>query len=209
MWTLTQEQLSKTLLPIGNSPKDVVRKEAENADLITAHKKDSQGVCFLGHIDIPEFLSHYIDLEEGNVLNEAGEVIGDHKGALVYTTGQRHGFIIHTQDTNRGAFYVTDRNITDNTITVSETRKETKQSEHIFLTSVNFIGDPITVLDTFTLQTRYRQTPVACRAIAITSSELEVELLEEIEQPSIGQSCVLYSGTRCLGGGIIAECHSK
>ncbi|MFT5849592.1 MAG: tRNA-specific 2-thiouridylase [Patiriisocius sp.] len=209
LWTLTHEQLSKTLLPVGNSPKDQVRAEAENAGLITAHKKDSQGVCFLGHIDIPEFLSHYIDLQEGRVLNEAGEVIGTHKGALVYTTGQRHGFSIHTKDAYRGALYVTNRDVENNTITVSENRKETRQSERICLTSLNLIGSPITLLDTLELQTRYRQDPITCRAVAITDTTMEIELLTETEQPSIGQSCVLYDGTRCLGGGIITQCHSK
>lgn len=85
-----------------------------------ARKKDSQGICFLGHIDIPEFLSHYIDLTPGDVLDEERRVIGRHKGAVVYTLGQRHGFTLDSKDEERKAVFVTGRDIEANTITVGK-----------------------------------------------------------------------------------------
>lgn len=209
LWTLTQEQLSKTLFPVGNSPKKQIRKEASAVGLLTADKKDSQGVCFLGHIDIPEFLSHYIDLKEGEVLSEEGEVIGTHRGALVYTTGQRHGFTVTSQNQQRTALYVTKRDLKKNTITVSSSKRKTTSAHVLTLTDVNLIGTPVELLQTFQLQTRYRQTPISCKVVSITKDELEIELLEKIDTPALGQSCVLYDGVRCLGGGIISECHSK
>src|SRR5690606_13251454 len=72
LWSLTNEQLLASLFPIGDTEKSGIRNEAEKAGIPTANKKDSQGVCFLGHIDIPEFLSHYITLVPGNVLDTDG-----------------------------------------------------------------------------------------------------------------------------------------
>ena len=204
LWTLTQKQLSKTLLPVGNSPKSQIRKEADRAGLITANKKDSQGVCFLGHIDIPEFLSHYIDLQKGDVLNLSGDVIGEHLGALVYTTGQRHGFTITNKDTQRDALYVCNRDIEANTITVGPDPVRTANTDNLTIESLNLIGQPVELLQTFQLQTRYRQTPVSCKALSITKDKMEIAILGESDAPTAGQSCVLYDGPRCLGGGIIA-----
>ncbi len=204
LWTLTQQQLSKTLFPVGNSPKMQIRKEAEAAGLLTAQKKDSQGICFLGHVDIPEFLSHYVELKEGDVLNESGEIIGSHKGALVYTNGQRHGFTITIQDTQRSAYYVIDRDMEANTITVSPHKKILSSSSNIQLQAVNYIDTPVTLDQKLELQIRYRQTPLQCKVAVIASDTMEIELLEAVDKPSAGQSCVLYDGDHCLGGGIIA-----
>ena len=204
LWTLTQEQLSKILLPVGNSTKKIIREEAQEAGLLTADKKDSQGVCFLGHIDIPEFLSHYIDLQKGDVLNTKGEVIGEHVGALVYTNGQRHGFTVTSKDTQRNALYVVARDIKNNTITVSSEKITTHRSDTLTIYSLNLIGEPVALLQKFQLQTRYRQMPIACKVLHISADSMELLLLDESDIPSSGQSCVLYDGPVCLGGGIIA-----
>src|SRR3989338_2608787 len=88
LWTLTQEQLSKTIFPVGHLYKNEVRGLAKKFKLPVANKKDSQGICFLGHIDMKDFLSHYIKVECGNVLNLQGAKIGEHDGAVFYTLGQ-------------------------------------------------------------------------------------------------------------------------
>src|SRR3989344_5800986 len=88
LWTLTQEQLSKTIFPVGHLYKNEVRGFAKKFKLPVANKKDSQGICFLGHIDMKDFLSHYIKVECGNVLNLQGAKIGEHDGAVFYTLGQ-------------------------------------------------------------------------------------------------------------------------
>ncbi len=204
LWTLTQAQLAKTLLPVGDSTKSQIRKEADNAGLITAGKKDSQGVCFLGHIDIPEFLAHYITLETGDVLNNNGYIIGEHVGALVYTIGQRHGFTITTQNNHREALYVVSRDIVANTITVDDTPLTTNTTNTVTIQAVQLIGQPLALSQDFKLQTRYRQTPVPCKTISCTEGEMHISILGESDIPVSGQSCVLYDGPRCLGGGIIA-----
>lgn len=205
LWTLTQEQLAHILLPVGNTTKDQIRKEAEEAGIPVATKKDSQGVCFLGHIDIPDFLSHYIDLEDGQVLDEAGNCIGTHKGAIVYTTGQRHGFTINDTDTSRQAHYVVERDIAKNTITVS-TNKKPAQDNVIKLTNVSFTK-PVTNLanSEISFQTRYRQKP-SVGHVAHQDNDtitLAIAAASEPEAASSGQSCVLYRDTECIGGGII------
>lgn len=202
LWSLTKEQLARSLFPVGDTPKDVIRKEATKAKIPTANKKDSQGVCFLGHVDIPEFLSHFTDLREGVVLDEEGNKIGTHHGALVYTVGQRHGFKLHTRDTNREHMFVVSKDIQKNTITVSTTQPTAKTDSTISLEQV-ILRSNISKNETIEAQFRYRQNPFSVVTKNKRESSLNIELLAETESPASGQSCVLYKDTLCIGGGII------
>jgi tRNA-specific 2-thiouridylase len=202
LWTLSKEQLAASLFPIGNTSKDKIRTEAVDAGIPTAQKKDSQGICFLGHVNIPEFLSHYTELVPGSVLDESGKVIGIHQGALVYTVGQRHGFTLNTKDTKRQAMYVVDKDDANNTIIVAPTKPTLNRSETMALKSL-VLRRVIKQGDTFEAQTRYRQTPFKVSVISIDNSQLTLKSEEETEQPSVGQSCVLYRGIVCVGGGIV------
>ncbi|MFC1802234.1 tRNA 2-thiouridine(34) synthase MnmA, partial [Patescibacteria group bacterium] len=94
LWTLTQEKLEKIIFPIGHLEKKEVRKLAKKFNLPTAEKKESQGLCFVGKIEMKDFLKRFLEEKKGDVLNEKGEVVGWHEGAQYYTIGQRHGFII-------------------------------------------------------------------------------------------------------------------
>ena len=203
LWAINRDQLAYSLFPVGSSPKDIIRKEAAAAGIPTATKKDSQGVCFLGHVDIPEFLSHYIDLIPGDVLNTNSEVIGSHQSSLVYTIGQRHGFTVFSNDTNRTHLYVIDKDVDKNTIIVSPELPVTQPSSHITLTNT-VLRSPITVGSMYEAQFRYRQTPFTITIISIENSEVVIEINDSVEQPAIGQSCVIYQGDLCLGGGIIS-----
>lgn len=202
LWSLSNEQLQMSLFPVGNTPKEAIRKEAAKAGIPTATKKDSQGVCFLGHIDIPEFLSHYVTLVPGNVLDETGTTIGTHKGALVYTIGQRHGFTLHNNDTQREQLYVVDKNIDNNTITVAAVRRTTTASDTISLTNTT-LRSPLSIGETLHAQFRYRQTPFAITILEVNDNELSFKINESVETPATGQSCVFYLGSHCIGGGII------
>ncbi len=204
LWTLTQKQLAQILFPIGDSTKNKIRKEAKKAGLFTANKKDSQGICFLGHIDIPEFLSHFVTLQEGPVLNEQGQTIGVHKGALVYTIGQRHGFTLTNTDASRAPHYVISRNLQRNTIVVSTQKATLQAQDTLTLHSPVYNSTPPTEEQRLQIQTRYRQQPLPAILRSISETSATLELTEQTDMPSAGQSCVLYDGTRCLGGGIIA-----
>lgn len=202
VYSLSKEQLAFTLLPIGDTTKDVIRSEAAKAKIPTATKKDSQGVCFLGHIDIKEFLSHYVDLVPGNVLSTSGEIIGDHFGSLIYTVGQRHGFNVTIHTEKRDAFYVVSKDTENNTITVSETKPLLEVTKHIILSNLQ-LRETLTVGMELEAQTRYRQQPFLVRVVSVESYRLELEVLTEADAAAGGQSCVLYRGSLCLGGGII------
>lgn len=201
LWTLTQADLEHVLFPVGDSPKEEIRKEAEAYGLPTAVKKDSQGICFLGHVDIKEFLSHFTSLEAGAVLNENGGVIGEHEGALIYTVGQRHGFTVFGE-AGRNPHFVVAKNIKANTITVSTKPPVFDDIDGISLKNVNRISGGDFNIET-EAQLRYRQTPFKAR-IEPMGGGLKIYPTGTIETPAAGQSMVFYRGEVCLGGGVVA-----
>lgn len=202
LWTLSNKQLAYTLFPVGDTPKEQIRLEAEAAGIPTATKKDSQGVCFLGHVDIPDFLSHYIDLKAGNVLNTEEKIIGTHKGAMVYTIGQRHGFTLNTSDTARTEMFIIEKNLNQNTITVSADRPMSTESSKFILNNTT-LRSPVKIGEMLDIQTRYRQTPFQAVITDITPDLITLEPTTTTEKPAIGQSCVLYQGDICIGGGML------
>jgi tRNA-uridine 2-sulfurtransferase len=204
LWSLTPKQLQHSLFPIGNTNKEKVRKEALAAGMPTATKKDSQGICFLGHVDIPEFLSHFAKLETGNVLNQSGEIVGTHHGALTYTIGQRQGFEINTSDANRKHMFVVEKNLEQNTITVEEIQPKIQETTTVILNNYILRTEP-TKNKTIEVQFRYRQKPVRTSIVNRLTNSLEIGLLEETDRPALGQSCVIYQGDHCLGGGIVGS----
>jgi tRNA-specific 2-thiouridylase len=105
LWQIGKEQLPRILFPVGGIKKTAVRKLAKKFGLVTAEKKDSQGLCFIGKVDMKEFLSHYIKEKPGNILDEKGRVIGKHDGAFFYTIGQRLGFIVTRTNPSSRASY--------------------------------------------------------------------------------------------------------
>lgn len=203
LWTLPTVILENVLFPVGNSTKDVIRAEAERAGLITAVKKDSQGVCFLGHIDIPDFLSHYIDLEKGNVCDEEGEVVGSHQGAFVYTIGQRHGFTLHDTNPHRAPQYVVKKDTATNTITVSDIPPILHTQTNLRLTEC-VLNTRLEPGDVLSAQSRYRQPPFTVAVLSVAGTVIELTVSQSSEAVAPGQSCVLYRGEHCIGGGIIA-----
>ncbi len=203
LWTLTQEQLSHTLFPIGDSIKSTVRTEAERNGLPTYKKSDSQGICFLGPVDMQDFLSHFIQTKKGDVFDEWGNRIGVHNGALMYTHGQRHGFTISPTHESTQPYYVIAKDLAQNTLTVSHTQKNCSGNT-IQLTSIHLLTKTLPKI--CEAQFRYRQKTFRISLTEIDTERAMLTVLDShIELPSRGQSCVFYEGSRCLGGGIINE----
>lgn len=200
LWTLTPEILRHTIFPVGHLEKKDVRKLAEKYELPTAEKKDSQGVCFLGPIDMKEFLAHYIEKKNGNVLDIDGNVIGHHDGALFFTLGERHGFTITEKGSEDGRLYVISRDLEANTITVGEKsgKKTLNLSKEIFIEDANWIilPDPA---KKFSARIRYQQILQPCTVL-----EDKIIFESAQESASSGQSIVVYDGDICIGGGVIA-----
>jgi tRNA-uridine 2-sulfurtransferase len=203
LWTLTESQLAYTLFPIGNMLKVDVRKMALAASLVTSTKPDSQGVCFLGAIQMDEFLAHYIETKPGAVCTMDGVVIGTHKGALLYTIGQRHGFTIQREGVRKDAQYVIAKDLNKNILFIGERPKVTAHDTFTLHSVVFRDNSPSTCLAQF----RYRQTPVPIHVVSRKDDRLTLTLSNDtqLEQPAIGQSCVLYDHDRCIGGGILSD----
>ena len=205
LWTLTQRELSQTLFPIGHLTKPEVRKIAKKLGLPTAEKKDSQGLCFVGPVDVKEFLRQYIAPKRGNVLNIKGEIIGWHDGAELLTLGERRGFSINQKTPDGLPYYVVAKDIKKNTITVSQPPNLGVQlpSERI-LSKVNWIaGAPPNFNKTYFARFRYRQ-PLVKIGIGYKKSPLIIQFSKPQTAIAPGQSLVIYTKTgECLGGGII------
>lgn len=205
LWTIPHEKLKKVIFPIGDLEKSKVREIAEKKDLVTAFKKDSQGLCFVGHIDMKDFLKNYLDSKKGAVLSESGDVIGEHDGSIFYTTGQRHGFTILEKGTEDKPMYVISKNLEKNTITVSENKPKNKgDSGVIKLSNLNIIDKNF--LDNYEVEVRFRYRQDLKKAeLKIDGDNGEIKMLEESEKSHIGQSAVFYKGDQCLGGGVITN----
>jgi tRNA-uridine 2-sulfurtransferase len=205
LWTIKQEQLSHIIFPIGNLTKPDVRAFANKFKLPNAEKKDSQGLCFVGKIDMKEFLSHFIKQREGDVLNESGEKVGIHPGSLFFTIGERHGFTIIKKSPNDKPYFVVSKDISKNTITVSSshlTSADVKSNNQIKLKDLNWINEIPKKNKIYQAKVRYRGRFHNVK-IETQKDEATVLFLEGAELVASGQSMVVYDGEVCLGGGII------
>ena len=200
LWQLSEKDLSRVLFPVGTLTKTQVRAHAERLRLPVAAKSDSQGLCFVGAVTIPQFLKQYISVDPGEVLDEHGTSIGVHEGAALYTLGQRHGFNVDSTQTASTPYFVIATDIKKNTITVSSDR--TKAARNIFsITDTRWVDETPTFPLRAEGQVRYRSA-----AVPLTISKntkLEVKTEKEVIAAS-GQSLVVYENDRVLGGGIIS-----
>jgi len=200
LWTLTQKQLSRTLFPIGGMEKLETRRLARNFNLPVAEKKDSQGLCFIGKVNIKEFLSHYIELKKGVILNEIGEILGEHDGATFYTIGERFGFDQTKKTSDEKPYYIIARDIEKNTITVSHKSFEgslSVEKSKYSLTSINWISGVPDIKKQYLARIRHLGELLPCK---INDQTIDFEKSTIVAN---GQSIVLYDGDQCIGGGIV------
>lgn len=202
LWMIERTLLSHISFPIGMSEKSAIRKEAARAGFVTAAKRDSQGICFLGKLDIVDFLSHYITTEPGVVLNDYGENIGTHPGALFFTIGQRHGFTVAVHDNTATPLYVVAKDISANTLIVSKEKPFQATGSTYVLSDVNLLVPSLDETRTYDVVTRYHG-PKTKTSIHAQNGEYRLSLLAPAEAVSLGQSAVFYDGDICIGGGII------
>ncbi|MEA2112360.1 MAG: tRNA 2-thiouridine(34) synthase MnmA [Patescibacteria group bacterium] len=207
LWALKQNQLKHCLFPVGQYEKTKVRRLAKKFGLVTTQKKDSQGLCFVGKVNMKEFLQKFIPQQAGHVLNTEGEVIGVHEGIFFYTIGQRHGFEIREKGTNDKPYYVVKKDLEKNELIVSNIKRQNILSEksealEIEIKSINWIsGETPDLKKSYQARVRYRQTLQKCKLI-IKGKGIFV-VFDKFQNVDSGQSVVVYDGQVCLGGGVI------
>lgn len=193
---LTQRQLGATLFPLGNWRKADVRREAAKRGLPVADKPDSQGLCFVGEVDLGRFLTERISEKPGKVLTTAGEVVGEHHGAAFYTIGQRRGVGI----SKPVPMYVTATDIKKNTVTVGLDRE--LYTKHIASKPPHWIGGESSLPAKFDVGIRHRMEPA--RAIVKRyCGGLALRFNEPQRGPTPGQFAVLYRGEELVGSAVI------
>ena len=199
---VSKEQFENVLFPIGDMEKPEVRKIAEEYDLITAKKKDSTGICFIGERNFKNFLKNYLPNQPGKVVNiETNEVIGKHIGLMNYTIGQRKGLNIGgTED----KMFVVGKDINNNILYIC------LGEDNEYLISTSCIVDNINYLEEekitkCTAKFRYRQQDIPVELEWLDNNEILVQYPQGVKSVTPGQACVFYNGEECLGGGIIKE----
>lgn len=198
LWMLEREELSHILFPIGHLQKSEVRNIAMKAGLFTGEKKDSQGICFLGDVDMREFLGHYIEQKNGEVIDEDGRVIGDHNGVWFYTLGERHGFNIKNSGVESKPYYVINKIVEKNQLVVSQNPRTALGQNgevKVKLREENWIEKAED--GKYTSQIRYHGELIKTRF-----EKGEIFLSYDGVIP-LGQSLVVYENDRLVGGGII------
>ena len=202
LWTLTQKQLKRCLFPMGNYKKSEIRRLAKKLGLLTAEKKDSQGICFLGKVTIKDFLKKYIPTKKGAILSATGKVMGEHDGSYFYTIGQRRGLSISG---SKNPLYIAGKNSKSNTITVVEGKENPAlYKKEIIIDNVNFIGLPDNKLVQVFARVRYRQPLAKANLYKLTAKKYKLIFIRPQKFIAPGQSAVFYGKNReLLGGGVI------
>ena len=208
LYTLSSKQVGQSLFPVGGIEKPIVRAIAEDLGLITAKKKDSTGICFIGERKFKDFLARYLPAQPGNIRTVEGDIIGRHDGLMYHTLGQRKGLGIGgVKGASEEAWYVVEKDLVNNELIVAQGH------DHSALLSTGLIAQQLHWVDRqpireplrCTVKTRYRQTDVPCTIEPIDDESIKVIFDEPQIAVTPGQSAVFYLDEVCLGGGIIEQ----
>ena len=208
LYTLSSKQVGQSLFPVGDIEKPIVRAIAEDLGLITAKKKDSTGICFIGERKFKDFLARYLPAQPGNIRTVEGDIIGRHDGLMYHTLGQRKGLGIGgVKGASEEAWYVVEKDLVNNELIVAQGH------DHSALLSTGLIAQQLHWVDRqrireplrCTVKTRYRQTDVPCTIEPIDDESIKVIFDEPQIAVTPGQSAVFYLDEVCLGGGIIEQ----
>lgn len=199
LYRMSQEAAQKTLFPLGQYTKQQVRQLAREFKLPNAARRDSQGLCFVGKVSLRDFLGQYIAPKTGDIIDDKGQVVGQHDGAFYYTIGQRHGlgigggapYFVYKKDAAKNVVYVT----TD-------------------LDSANINRDKFTIADcvwwgepqsdkNYKVRIRHGGVLLSAKLRPVEGGKYEISLQEPERAIAPGQSAVIYDGEAVLGGGVI------
>lgn len=202
LYYMTQEELSRTMFPLGEYTKDEIRKIAEEHELINANKHDSQDICFIPDGNHMKFIEEYTQekVGRGNFLDINGKVIGHHNGYYRYTVGQRKGINVNRD----GKHYVLEIRPETNEVVVG--RNKDLFANQLIASDFNWIsGETPTEPIRISGRTRYHQPLTEGTAEVLENGDVKVTFDEPIRAITKGQSVVLYNGDVVLGGGAIVK----
>ena len=206
LYRLTQQQLAKTLFPIGGLYKRDVREIARREGLPNHDKRDSTGICFIGERPFREFLNRYLPANPGHIYSLDGRLVGEHMGLMFYTLGQRQGLGIGgTRDGDGEAWYVVDKDMKRNRLLVVQGR-ENRALHSSSLTAVDLSwisGSAAHCNWVYAAKARYRQKDAPCTIVEVDDARCTIDFAEAQWAVTPGQSVVVYESRVCLGGGII------
>jgi tRNA-specific 2-thiouridylase len=206
LYTIGQEQLSRTLFPVGELDKPEVRALAEKAGFRVHDKKDSTGICFIGERNFKQFLSEYIEGTPGDIRTIEGQLIGQHDGLMFHTLGQRQGLGIGgVRGFPDRPWYVLHKDLEDNVLYVGQEHDHPwLLASELYADQLSWVSGVVPVAGTsLTAKVRYRQTDQDCVVRSVSEQGLELVFEQPQRAVTPGQSVVLYNGEECLGGGII------
>ncbi len=207
------DKIAKTLFPVGDLEKPVVRQIAEEHDLITAKKKDSTGICFIGERRFKDFLQQYLPAQKGEIITDDNKVIGSHDGLMYYTLGQRGGIGIGgVKDRPEEPWFVLAKDLENNRLIVGQGHEHPMMmSTELQAYKLDWVDGlpPAAIFSPDGLRcmakSRYRQPDQACYVFAENADGSDVRVVFDELQRAVtpGQSAVFYVNEVCLGGGVI------
>lgn len=201
---LSKEQLAKSLFPVGHLEKSEVRQIARKLDLVTADKKDSTGICFIGERNFANFLASYIPPEPGMFVDiESKKEVQAHKGLSFYTIGQRKGLGIGGhKDFKNASWYVVGKDVDKRIVYIAQDENSYYlQSDECTIININYIPEDKNLIKT--AKFRYRSEDVTITSYEWLSENTLRIKYETTLAVTPGQACVLYNEDECLGGGEI------
>ncbi len=206
LYTLQQEQLRHALFPVGELAKPEVRRIAAEQGFVTAEKKDSTGICFIGERRFSEFLQRYLPARPGKIETVEGRVIGTHHGLMYHTLGQRKGLGIGgLKGADESPWFVVAKDLDRNVLIVTQGHDDTLlMSTALRASQMHWVsGAAPDEQFSATCKVRYRQQDVPCTVRVLVDGSVEVQFPQAQRAVTPGQSLVIYRDEVCLGGGII------
>ena len=204
LYTLGQEQLRRTLFPVGELEKPRVRAIADELNLHVHNKKDSTGICFIGERNFRSFLGEYLPAKPGPIVSTGGEPLGEHAGLMYFTLGQRKGLGIGgTRHGTGEPWFVVHKDMDSRTLFVAQGDDHLLYSDQLVASELTWVdGAPPSENFHCAAKTRYRQCDQQCEVV-VDNERVRVRFKDPQRSVTPGQSVVFYDGEICLGGGII------
>ena len=208
LYRLNQMQLSRVLFPLGKLHKSEVRRIATEAQLPTASRPDSTGICFIGEKHYARFISEFLLGHRGTIVTESGLAIGDHEGIAPFTIGQRKGLNIGgVKGFDQKPWYVIGKDKQNQSIIVTQDHAHPALNASIIMANqLHWIqGEPPSDKSKLSVKIRHGSQQTDCEIVSLVNDTLTVKTHKPLWAPCPGQSLVLYQENECLGGGYISD----